>query len=163
VALALALVLGAACQPDREVVGRDCGLPTPAPGLDPSTIPAPLLLGGRAKPTLIERRADGFTAALNVQMSVGEALEAYRTAVAEAGRRIVGEDNEGFEAELFVRRGDELGMVQVRRSVCDDASVVFLNFVTYPAHERTSAPGPSPTLSSAAGLPHGYDAGVRRP
>lgn len=138
------LALVPSCQPDRRAAPVDCGLPSPAPGLDARAIPEPFLLGGRAEPTLVEQRPGGFSAALNVPLSVSQALEAYRGALAEAGRRVVGEDNEGFEAELFVRRGDELGMIQVRRSVCEHSSVVFLNFVTYPVHERTSAPGPSP-------------------
>lgn len=144
IAALVVLALTPSCQSGRRAAPAGCGLPTPAPGLEARVVPEPFLLDGQAEPTLVERRPGGFSAALNVPLSVSEALEAYRGALAQTGRQVVGEDNEGFEAELFVRRKDELGMIQVRRSVCDHASVVFLNFVTYPVHERTSTPVPSP-------------------
>jgi hypothetical protein len=66
---------------------------------------------------------------LSVPLSVQEALPPYRKAVAEAGFDVVSEDNEGFEAEVYLKRGKRLGAIQIRRTLCDDVSVVFVNIV----------------------------------
>jgi hypothetical protein len=84
---------------------------------------------------------------LNIRMSVQDALPLYKRAIARAGFELVGEDNEGFEAELYLKRGKELGSLQIRTSVCSDASVVFVNVVkgnfAMPI-STTPSPGASP-------------------
>jgi hypothetical protein len=92
-------------------------------------------------------RRGGVTGVLNIQMSVQDAFPVYKKAVAQAGFELVAEDNEGFEAELYLRRGKELGSLQIRTSVCEDAAVVFVNVVKGEFAQpisTTPTPGPSP-------------------
>ena len=128
--MALVLVACAACNRGAgSDVPADCGVPTPDPASRPELIPAPLLLDGVADVASAGRRRGGVTAVLSVPHSVQDALPFYRKAIAEAGFEIVGEDNEGFEAEVYLKRGKRLGAIQIRRTLCDDVSVVFVNIV----------------------------------
>ena len=77
----------------------------------------------------VVRTKERVTAALNNPRSVADSFDFYRKAVPETGFDLVGSDNEGFEAEVYMRRGKELGVVQIRTSTCDDATVVFINIV----------------------------------
>jgi hypothetical protein len=129
-AVALMFVVAAACERggggSRAV---DCGVPTPDPAARAALIPEPFLLDGDATVATAGRRRGGVTAVLSVQTSVQDALPPYKKAIAEEGFELVGEDNEGFEAEIYLRHKRLIGAVQIRRSLCDDASVVFVNFV----------------------------------
>lgn len=82
---------------------------------------------------------------LSVALSVQDALPLYKKAISGAGFDLVGEDNEGFEAELYMKRGERLGAIQIRRTLCDDVSIVFVNVVkgdfTMPV---VTTPSPSP-------------------
>lgn len=135
VALALAaavvlLLVTAACgEGGGGAEATDCGLPTPDPSAQPKLIPGPLLLDGDAEVASAGRRKGGVTGVLNLRMSVQDALPLYKKATARAGFELVGLDNEGFEAELYLRRGKQLGSLQIRTSVCEDAAVVFVNVV----------------------------------
>lgn len=70
-----------------------------------------------------------MTAVLSVPMSVQDALPPYRKAIDAAEFELVSEDNEGFEAELYMKQGKRLGAIQIRRTLCDDVSIVFVNVV----------------------------------
>ncbi|HVF54070.1 MAG TPA: hypothetical protein VNC78_10790, partial [Actinomycetota bacterium] len=118
-----------------------CGLPTPRPGVDGDAFPAPFLLEGEAEVVRVQKRNGGIVAAINIPYSVAEGFALYKEASEEAGFTIAGEDNEGFEAELYLRSKDELASVQVRRSICETASIVFLNIVS---KEALGAPSPVP-------------------
>jgi hypothetical protein len=69
----------------------------------------------------------GYITAVNVKLSVGEALEFYEKAVKENGYDLINLDNEGFEAEVFFRSKESLASIQIRTSTCDDRSIVFIN------------------------------------
>lgn len=69
------------------------------------------------------------SAALNNPRSVNESFEAYGKAARAAGFEVVGKDNEGFEAEIYLKKGTDLGAIQIRTSRCPEASVVFVNIV----------------------------------
>ncbi len=71
----------------------------------------------------------GFLAMINVQLSVQDALETYHSIVTDNGFEIIQEDNEGFEAELYMKKGKTLGSLQIRTSVCRNAAIVFVNIV----------------------------------
>lgn len=131
IAAALLLVTGAACNGggDGGDAAAGCGIPTPDPAAQAELVPQDLLLGGEATVASAGRRKGGVTAVLSVDLSVQDALMLYRKAVARAGFELVSEDNEGFEAELYLKQGERLGALQIRRSLCDDASVVFVNVV----------------------------------
>lgn len=105
----------------------ECGLPDVDPGSDVSLVPAPLLLDGDAqvaKTVVEEGRVIG---ALNVPLTVQEAFVAYKQALRRTELEVLQEDNEGFEAELYLKEGKELGSLQIRSSTCPNAVVVYLN------------------------------------
>ncbi len=118
-------------------------MPTPDPGVDASVVAEVFLLGGDAEVTKTKKSKRGILAALNVPYSVSEAFSRYSDSVKEGGYEVVDDDFEGFEAELYLRKGDDLGAVQIRRSTCEGASVVFVNIVKQAA---AVFPSPSPTV-----------------
>lgn len=126
-------------------VAADCGVPTPDPRARADLLPQPFLLDGDAEVASAGRRRGGVTGVLSVSLSVQEAVPVYKKAIDEEGFELVGEDNEGFEAELYMKRGERLGAVQIRRTLCDDVSVVFVNVVTGDfAMPIVTTPSPSP-------------------
>jgi hypothetical protein len=127
---------------DRAIPAR-CGLPTPDRRVDSSVVADVFLLGGDAEVTKTKKSKRGILAALNVPYSVSEAFSRYSESVKEGGYEVVDDDFEGFEAELYLRKGDDLGAVQIRRSTCEQASIVFVNVVEQAA---AAFPSPSPTV-----------------
>lgn len=130
-AAALALLAAAACNggDGGNDAAADCGVPTPDPAAERDLIPEPFLLDGDVTVSTAGRRRGGVTAVMSVEMSVQGALPPFKKAIAAAGFEVVGEDNEGFEAELYMKQGKRLGAIQIRRTLCEDVSVVFLNVV----------------------------------
>jgi hypothetical protein len=112
---------------DRGLSGS-CGLPTPDPTDQRSDelVPADLLPAGAEIAKSAAERG-GFITAVNVPLGVQEAFAFYRKAVKEAGYESISVDNEGFEAELYLRRKNHLAAIQIRTSTCDDRSIVFIN------------------------------------
>ena len=127
----LLLAVTAACGKSGggDTDSADCGVPTPDPAARAELIPAPFLLDGDVAVASAGRRKGGVTAVLSIRMGVQDALPRYKKAVREVGFEVVGEDNEGFEAELYMKRGERLGALQIRRTLCDDVSIVFVNIV----------------------------------
>lgn len=130
----------------RGTIDPACGLPSPGPVANAKGLPEAFLLGGDAQLTSVQRRREGLTAVLNVPLSVGEALALYTRASRDAGFKILSRENEGFEAEVYLRRGRNLGAVQIRTSLCSDASIVFVSIVESQAFAPPSPLGsPSPS------------------
>lgn len=126
----LLLAAAAACNRGGDAaVPADCGVPTPDPAAEARLIPGPFLLGGDADVASAGRRRGGVTAVLSTPLSVQDALPVYKKALARGGFELVSEDNEGFEAELYFKQGERLGAIQLRRTLCDDVVVVFVNLV----------------------------------
>jgi hypothetical protein len=141
------LLAGAACNGGGggDDVAADCGVPTSDPRARADLLPRPFLLDGDADVATAGRRRGGVTGVLSVPLSVQEAVPVYKKAIDEEGFELVGEDNEGFEAELYMKRGERLGAVQIRRTLCDDVSVVFVNLVKGDfAMPIVTTPSPSP-------------------
>jgi hypothetical protein len=107
---------------------RDCGLFPIDPKADASGVPEPFLLDGVEVAKSIKGKKR-VTVAMNNPRSVQESFPLFKEAVEEAGFELVGEDNEGFEAELYMRRGSKLGQIQIRSSPCPDATAVYLIIV----------------------------------
>ncbi len=131
-AVAVAVAVAGACGSDEPTVQAApdfaaCGFPTPDPAADPGEVPTPLLLGGEATVAQTEVKDGRLIAALHVPHSVNEAFGLYKSALADAELDVLQEDNEGFEAELYLKTGKELGSLQIRSSKCDDAVIVYLN------------------------------------
>ncbi len=103
-------------------------MPTPDPDeqRNDGLIPENLLPDGAEIAKSAAERG-GFITAINVPMGVAEAFDFYRKAVKEAGYESISVDNEGFEAELYLRRKNRLAAIQIRTSTCEDRSIVFVN------------------------------------
>ncbi len=112
----------------RKAIPTGCGLPSPVPGVESDGIPQAFIPDG-AEVARVQRRGTGIIASINVPYDVNEAFGIYKDAIGELGYELLGEDNEGFEAELYLRKQDRLTAVQIRSSTCDKASVVFVNMI----------------------------------
>lgn len=127
------LVTLISCTGDSPGSGEDpaglsgtCGLPTPEPGRDEALVPDVLLPEG-AEISNAQAERGGFIAAINVKLSVAEAVAFYKKAIKEAGYEVISIDNEGFEAEMYLRLKKKVAAIQIRTSTCDDRSIVFIN------------------------------------
>jgi hypothetical protein len=106
---------------------RDCGIPssTSTPRV---TLPAPWTLDGRADVLHADEDEDGWTTAV-VRLdgyTVKQGYEAYQASATKAGFDLAEEDFEGFEAELYLSRGEEIGFVKLRQTECPDVTLVQL-------------------------------------
>ena len=105
-----------------------CGLLTPDPGLKVEAVP-PAFVADGVQIVKVHKTKERLTVALNNPMTVAGSFAAYKKAARTAGFELVGEDNEGFEAEIYLEKGDRLGAIQIRTSRCSEATVVFINIV----------------------------------
>lgn len=105
----------------------ECGLPTPDEDANGGLIPAPFLQDGRAEVIQVEVEEGRVIAGLGLRLDVDRAFDLYKAAIPEASFELLQEDNEGFEAELYIKKGKELGSIQIRSSACPDAVIVYLN------------------------------------
>jgi hypothetical protein len=124
----------AACSSDagggpRSLPDQDCGFPTPTPGTPDTRVPEQFLIEG-SEIVYGQKVRGGFVTSIAIPYSVQDGLPIYKTAVTDAGFRLRSVDNEGFEAELYFDREDQLGAIQLRRSTCPDATIVYVNLVT---------------------------------
>jgi hypothetical protein len=107
---------------------KDCGLPTPDRNVDPNAIPHEALRMEGATIFRTQTRSGRTVVGLNVPHGVSDAFTYYRRAAKEAGYDVLQMDNEGFEAEIYLKTGRDLASVTIRSSVCEGAVVVYLNF-----------------------------------
>ncbi|HJR45150.1 MAG TPA: hypothetical protein VJ927_06050 [Actinomycetota bacterium] len=105
----------------------ECGLPAPSPGADVSLIPEPFMLDGDAEIVQVEIIDKRVVGGLGLRQTVDQAFERYKAAIPEASFELLQEDNEHFEAELYIKKGKELGSLQIRSSTCPQAVIVYLN------------------------------------
>ena len=128
----MGVVLLAGCDGDRPradtAISKKCALPTPEPGVRAALVPPEFLLDGM-EVVKAEKTKDRLSLALNNPRTVGESFTVLKAAARDAGFKLVGEDNEGFEAEIYLKKGDRLGAIQIRGSRCPEATVVFFNIV----------------------------------
>lgn len=126
------LALSASCSDggtaSSEVFPEACHLPSPPPELDLSAVPELFVLDEAVVRNVADEK-DLLIVALNVPAGVEETFERYKAAFAAAPYDRIGEDFEGFEAELYLReRGTgHLVALQVRRPNCNEASSVTIN------------------------------------
>ena len=121
-----------ACAPDEPpeeapVDLTECGLPTPHADADAGLIPDPFLLDGQAEVIQVEVEEGRVIAGLGLRLNVDRSFDLYKAAIPEASFELLQEDNEHFEAELYIKKGKELGSLQIRGSTCPDAVIVYLN------------------------------------
>lgn len=104
----------------RAPTSAECGLPSPDPDLDPKMLPGM----ARVSEEIVALDASGgfLSATLNVPMSVKDTLDTLHRRALAAGYEILQLDFEGFEAELFVRTRDEMGVLRIVISDCPQVS-----------------------------------------
>lgn len=129
---ALMLALLASCSDggtaSSGLFPESCRLPSPPPGLDVSAVPEIFVID-EAVVRKVAEEEDILIVALNVPAGVEETFERYKAAFEAEPYDRIGEDFEGFEAELYLReRGTgHLVSLQVRRPNCNEASSVTIN------------------------------------
>ncbi len=106
-------------------LSAECGAPTPAPEADRALVPEAFLPTTSAVVDT-SRKNQSLNAALTVSLEIQGALEFYRDAVASEGYEVISEDNEGFEAELYIKRGGELGGVRIRPTLCSHVALIHI-------------------------------------
>lgn len=126
VALAMTSACGGGSDAPPEASPSACGFPEPSATADPSIVDSAFVVDGSV---FIETSSGGglIGAHLYMPLSVNDGYKRFMGILKDEGFKIVGRDNEGFEAEIYFRRGKALGAIQIRRSICDDATSVFLN------------------------------------
>lgn len=140
----LAALLSVACASDGDPVARrlpdaDCGFPTPTPGTPDTRVPREFLIEG-SEIAYGQKVRGGYVTSIAIPYSVQDGLPLYRRAVAEAGFELRSVDNEGFEAELYFDRKEDMGAIQLRRSTCPDATLVYVNIVSRRSLQRAGRP-----------------------
>ena len=110
-----------------EIPAR-CGLPSPGPNVDPSRVPEQYLLDGEAIVRKVTEENDLFVVALNVPLTVNAAFGAYLEALAPPRYKVITKENEGFEAEIYLRdsKQENLMAVQIRQPQCVEAVSVYI-------------------------------------
>ena len=104
----------------------DCGFPEPGAAARAAEVPEPLVMEG-AEVFRAQTRQGRQVIGLVVPHSVQEAFDFYRRAAKEVGYDVLQLDNEGFEAELFLKAGRELAQFTIRSSACEGVVAVYLN------------------------------------
>ena len=131
--MCVAALGGSACSEDATApegpgdrLSGTCGLPTPEPERDETLVPAFFLPEGAEVSNATAERG-GFLTVINVPLPVQGSFDFYSEAVKEAGYEVIQRDNEGFEAEIYLRKGKRLAAIQIRQSKCSDRSIAFVN------------------------------------
>ncbi len=119
---------GAGDAPPAGTFPAECKLPSPRGDLDRERIPEEFLLGEEARIARILQRGDLFIAQLHFPMGVTELYDRYLAALAPPRYDVITTENEGFEAEIYLRQREmgNLVAVQIRQPGCETASAVFV-------------------------------------
>lgn len=130
VALAVALSLGACSGSEGASEGKwpeECVLPSPEPGVETSKVRDEFVLPDSEVRQVMDEN-DLLVIALNVPYGVTESLEMYKERLGAPDYDVISEDNEGFEAELYLQdsKTKNLLAVQIRQPRCTEASAVYV-------------------------------------
>lgn len=117
-----------ACGGDQADPRAQCALPSPDADADPSEVPPQFLLDGTATVRRVSEEDGLLVFALNLPYGVQEAFDRFKASLTPPRYQVVSEDNEGFEAELYLHDEQEgrLLAIQVRRPNCDEVSAAFV-------------------------------------
>ncbi len=131
-ALLLVFLALAGCESEEPKAGgppdyEACGLPGIHPKADPDKVPEPYLLEGKAQVSRTEVEQGRLIASLSVPFSVNDAFPLFKEAISQTTFEVLQEDNEGFEAEIYLRDGKQLGSLQIRSSTCANVTIAYLN------------------------------------
>ncbi|MGH3647098.1 MAG: hypothetical protein ACRDTM_07970, partial [Micromonosporaceae bacterium] len=112
---------------------------TPVASASLAPLPDELKLAKLGTVTGVHVDAEQITATLQRDATIDEAATAVQEHFGDIGWDVVSTDNEGFEAEVFVVRNADTGLIKIRESDC--AGRVILDVTVVPA---ALAPSPSP-------------------
>ena len=143
----------AAAKPDTN-----CGIPSATDKrFDPASVPAAFSLDGEGEIERVVESTDGYTAVVALPRSIEGAYEGYRETLPRAGYDIVGEDFEGFEAELYLRHTAGNASLQLRKTTCADTvatSSPARAIVVAPTVIRSRSMNPSNVVAKRHGRIH---------
>lgn len=127
----LLIVLGACADDDsggKASTSDVCRLPEPKDGIHISLVPRAFIPPSDHEFTQTEKRRGRLVAVLVLEGTIQSALEEYRSLVEGSGFEVLQEDNEGFEAELYLQKGrGDLAVVQIRATGCEGKTLILLN------------------------------------
>lgn len=107
----------------------ECGLSSPNPDLSNRMLPDVAQIAGLGV-VAVDRKGKFSSASLNVPLSVKDLLDRLRKRARGVGYRVLYEDFEGFEAELFVSIDNQPGVFRILSSRCADYSRLFYQLPT---------------------------------
>jgi hypothetical protein len=113
---------------EEGTIPAECGLPSPGPKVDASGVPKQYLLDGAAIVRKVTEQDDLYVVALNVPLTVNAAYGAYLDALSAPRYKVITKENEGFEAEIYLRdvEAENLMAVQIRQPQCVEAVAVYI-------------------------------------
>lgn len=119
---------------------RTC--PAPRAVSDPGLLVRSLGLDRVGTTTAADDRSGLSTATIVSSRSVGDLLPLMRARLSRDGYESLGEDDEGFEAEIYVARGNEVyGVVRLREDQsCEGRTSIQLSVATKAAPTATATP-----------------------
>lgn len=132
--LALLLLLLASCGGSGEAFPEACGLPSPSGNVDVSEVPDDLLIYDDAVVRQVSRQDGLLVTALNIPTGVTEAYDDYLAAVKSSPYQVINSENEGFEAEIYLKEKDANTFVaiQIRNPGCREAVSTFITIGEVP-------------------------------
>ena len=133
--IAIVVALAVACagcskpeEPASRKLSGTCGLPKISKKVDPDLVSDEFLLDG-IEIARTQDTKDRFIATINAPYIVNEAYRLYQDQVIDAGWKIVNQETEGFEAEIYLSDPDRLAAIQIRSSTCEKKVIVFVSIV----------------------------------
>lgn len=123
----LAVVVCASCGSGDEPAAAPTPCPTPVPIADSRLLPEDVPLAEHGIVTEIEVEGGYVGATAVSEMQVVELYPPLARALLDGGYDIVSSDNEGFEAEIFFARGEDVtGAYRLREGPCPDQVTIKL-------------------------------------
>lgn len=128
--LAVGLFFGACSSSEGASDGKwpeECVLPSPEANVDTTRVKDEFVLPDSEIRQVIDEKGL-LVIALNVPYGVTESLEMYKERLGAPDYDVISEDNEGFEAELYLQdaKTKNLLAVQIRQPRCTEASAVYV-------------------------------------
>ena len=115
-------------EPKDPALSGTCGLPKISKKVDESLVPEEFLIdGGEIART--QGRKGRFIATINAPNTVNELYRMYQEQIEQSEWKIVTQETEGFEAEIYLSDPDRLGAIQIRSSTCENKVIVFVSIV----------------------------------
>ena len=112
---------------DQRLAGT-CGLPNVRKYPDIDQVSKEFLLedGELAR---VQDRKGRFIATIYAPLEVNDAYRLYQEQVKDADWKVISQETEGFEAEIYLSNPKHLAAIQIRSSTCKEKIIVFVSIV----------------------------------